>query len=166
MLQFTQNEVERGLNDFLTDANKREIAKLTGLYEQVIYGMFNPDNERKSASFTFLQIQTALDEINPELGEKHWKMVCHFREMSKKRRQTGELTPLNCFSQQISTFGNFGAELTRALHDGKLDKKEILTLQPFMQQLREFCDMFDDLFGNALQKEAIQEQNFGDLKAS
>lgn len=149
---FTQNEVERGLNDFLTDANKREIARVTGMYEQVVYGMFNPENERKSASFVFLQIQTALDGIDAGLGEKHWQMVSYFREMSKRRKPDGQLTPLACFSQQISTFGSFGAELTKAVQDGKLDRDEILTLQPFIQRLRDFCDMFDDIFSGALQK--------------
>lgn len=85
-INFTQSEVERELSDAIPHGRRRDIARLTGIYEAVIYGYLNPDDERKSPAFQLLLMQSAMDEIDPTMGEAHWQKICAMREGSKPQR--------------------------------------------------------------------------------
>lgn len=83
MIRFTQNEIEHPLSDAVPRGIRKEVARITGLYESVVYGYFNADDERKSPAFCLLLIQAALDHAAPEVGEAHWQHIVRFRELSK-----------------------------------------------------------------------------------
>ena len=82
-MHFTQAETETRLANTVPNGIKRDVARHTGLYEAIVYAWFNPHDERKSPMFKTLQIQAALDEINPEAGEAHWQEMKHMREANR-----------------------------------------------------------------------------------
>ncbi len=122
MLQYTQNEVEKELSDYLRHSDRREISRITGIYESVVKGMMNPDDERKSAAFVYLQIQCALDEIDSERGEQFFRTVAKFRELSKQRNPQS-----NCLAHDTGKLSKEVSDCVFAHLQGK----------PFTEQLTE-----------------------------
>jgi hypothetical protein len=84
MLALTQNEIESQISDTVPHGKRRDVARLTGTYESVMYAYFNADDARKSPQFETLAIQAALDELG--LGDEHWNVLCRLREVSKPQR--------------------------------------------------------------------------------
>jgi hypothetical protein len=83
MLQFTQEEVEKEIADILVHNDRAEVSRITGIHISTIKQQLNPDDERKSFTYSFLQVLCALDQISPERGEQLWLKVQQFREMSR-----------------------------------------------------------------------------------
>lgn len=100
-VEHSQNEIESELSDAVPHGIRRQIARDTGIYESVIYGYFNPDDERKSPHFTVLQIQAALDNsddpVAVQAGENLWQKMCILRQMSMPRRESDL-----CIDEEIS----------------------------------------------------------------
>lgn len=90
MLKFSQLEIETELRDCFLQGDIKQLAIRTGISDGIIGRELNPETHWRSAAYLFLQIQSALDEIDPARGECHWDRVVKFREMSKPRT-TGEL---------------------------------------------------------------------------
>jgi hypothetical protein len=153
-LEFTQNEVEKALNDFLTDANKRDVAKKTGMYEQVVYGMFNPENERKSCTFVFLQVQCALDEICPQIGEKHWQKVVEMRQLSRKRN----VQPF-CLDSQAEVVGNEIGEFVAARFGGKPLDVQHSEASDVIRELTKFVVGLEEQMKKEIEKNEIRLSN-------
>lgn len=127
MLQFTQKEIESELKDILKHGDVRRISLKTGIGETYLDGQFNPNDERKSPAFLFLQIQCALDEIDPERGDEFWESVGRFREMSKNRCPIDSL----CASAETGKLNKEVAEYISARIEGK----------PFDKQFSELLDI-------------------------
>ena len=85
-LQFTQEEVERELRDIVKHGDIREISLNAGIGEKYLSSQLNPDDERKSYAFGFLQIQCALDRASSERGDEFFEAVKRFRDLSKLRK--------------------------------------------------------------------------------
>jgi hypothetical protein len=100
VIKFSQQDAESQISDIIPRGLRRDIARLTGVYESVIYGMLNADDERKSYQYGTLQIQAALDELDPEVGDRHWQKMCKMREVSKGAKT--ELS-LDLHSAKLST---------------------------------------------------------------
>lgn len=83
MLQFSQAEIEGQLEDCFPYGTLREISIRTGIGETYLSQWLNQNDDRKSPTFQFLQIQCALDDFDVELGESHWQAVARFRDISK-----------------------------------------------------------------------------------
>lgn len=79
------------MDDCFPYGRVRSISILTGIGETYLGRDLNPNTEYKSPAFYFLQVQCALDEIDPACGDKHWRMVEKFRELSRPRTGTGSL---------------------------------------------------------------------------
>ena len=125
-LQFTQQEVESELKDVLKFGDVREMSLISGIGESYLKSQFNPDDERKSAAYCFLQIQCALDEINAERGEEFFQKIVNFRELSKKRKAI--LKDLNLETGKLN---REVAEFVAAKLEGK----------PYPVQLKELLDI-------------------------
>lgn len=85
-LQFTQEEISRAIRDIVKHGDIREIAIISGIGEKYLYGQFNPDDDRKSYIYGYLQIQAALDRVNAERGEELFLAVRRFRDLSQLRK--------------------------------------------------------------------------------
>lgn len=83
MISFTQNEIEQEISDAVPQGRRKDVARLTGIYPSIIYDYFNPEQPRKSPMFETLLIAAALDELDPEVGERFWETLCRLREMSR-----------------------------------------------------------------------------------
>lgn len=91
-MEHTQFEIESELSDVVPHGIRKAIARDTGIYPSVIYGYFNPDDERKSPMFETLLILSALDNSNDpdacKAGEAMWQKLCILRQMSMPRRES------------------------------------------------------------------------------
>lgn len=125
-MKLTQNQIESELSDIVPRGIRRDVARITQIYESTIYAMFNADDERKSAMFYFLQIQAALDEINGEVGEAHWLAMCRFRELSRPKTDSK-------LDASIET-GNLAKEVSDVII-AHCNKKSLAI------QLREICEV-------------------------
>lgn len=130
-LQFTQFEIESELKDVLKFGDVREISLISGIGESYLKSQFNPDDERKSAAYCFLQIQCALDEINPERGEELFQKIVNFRELSKKR-----IVILKCLNAETGKLNKEVAEFVGAKLEGK----------PYQIQFKELLDIEKQIF--------------------
>lgn len=81
-MRITQYEVEKELGKIVDDVCRQDIAASTGIYPTVVYGYFNPNDERKSPYFETLLIQAHVDAKNPECGARLWEAMNRLREMS------------------------------------------------------------------------------------
>lgn len=88
-MKFTQYDIEGELSDAVPNGIKNDIARVTGIYPSVVTGWFNRDDERKSPQYQMLQIQAALDNLYPEIGEAHWNTLERLREANKPARREG-----------------------------------------------------------------------------
>jgi hypothetical protein len=88
-MRFSQTDIEGELADTVPNGIKRDVASRTGIYESIVYAYFNKFDERKSPQFKTLQIQWALDELNPEVGERHWQAMVRLREANKPATTLG-----------------------------------------------------------------------------
>jgi hypothetical protein len=149
MLQFAQHEIEEAINDILKHADRIDIARITGIYKGVVEGMFNPNDERKSAIYIALQIICALDEIDETRGDALFQKIIEFRELSKIRRPANvkslktETGKLNCefaefiaahlegkpFDKQFAEFMQIEAQLA-VVKKGLLDEYNALKNKP------------------------------------
>jgi hypothetical protein len=80
-LALTQNQIESQLSDTVPHGKRRDVARLTGTYESILYAYFNADDPRKSPQFETLAIQAALDHLG--LGDEHWNAMCRLRDVSR-----------------------------------------------------------------------------------
>lgn len=108
MLEFTQKEVELEIAAILEDGDIKDISNISGIGYSYIDQQLNPNDARKSYIFGCLLIACALDKSAPERGEKLFRTIIKFRELSKKRNLTeicvnAETSKLNTeFSQFIN----------------------------------------------------------------
>lgn len=146
-LQFTQYEVERELADIIRRGDAKEIARITHIYDTIVYGMLNADDERKSYAFGFLQIQCALDEIDEQRGEAFFQAIVKFRELSKRRQKelagniahdTGKLSKevSDCVFSHLQG-KPFSEQLTEAIEAKAQIERLIETLVCHIKQERE-----------------------------
>lgn len=82
-MRFAQSEIEGQLSDIVPRGVRRDLAAATGIYESVMYGYYNADDERKSPAFCLLLIQAALDEHHSDIGDLHWQTICSIREAGR-----------------------------------------------------------------------------------
>src|SRR4051812_14841788 len=82
MLNFSQHEVEGRLQQNFPYGTVERLAIKTGRNPSQLVQELNPNSERESSSYRFLQIQCALDSHDPELGQAHWLQIIEFREAS------------------------------------------------------------------------------------
>lgn len=82
-MEFTQNDIERELSDTIPQGKRREIAQIARLGESIVYGYLNPDDERKSPAYLLLSMQSAMDEIDPAMGDAHWNKLADLRSASR-----------------------------------------------------------------------------------
>ena len=139
-LEYTQKEVELELRDQLKHGDIRRVSLLSGIGESYLEAQFNPNDERKSAAFVFLQIQCALDEISAERGERFWQTIVRFRETSKKRKKSALSV-----ARELAEFHRESADVTGAR----------LCEQSLDSQLREILEAERQL---ALLKEAVLQE--------
>jgi hypothetical protein len=126
-IQFTQEEVEKAMSEVLRHGDRTDVARITGLAESTIKRQFNPDDhEAVSCAFRILQIACALDEIDEVAGEKFWRTLCGFREMSNILRDR----PIDLDKES----GVLGKEVSEFVH-ARLAKK------PIREQIRELLDV-------------------------
>ena len=121
-MKFTQSEIEKELANTVPNGIKRDIARETHIYESIVYAYFNPYDERKSPQFQTLQIQAALDELHPEVGEAHWQALERLREASKPASKSGL-----CLKTETAKLGMETADVSRV----------VLTEAPLYTQLLE-----------------------------
>ena len=88
-MRFSQSQIEGQLNDCFPYGMIEAIHKETGISSSLLAQWLNPNDERESPQYRLIQIQEALDKLNPELGDKHWRLLSNFRELS--RPQTCEI---------------------------------------------------------------------------
>jgi hypothetical protein len=106
-LKFSQREVENELRDCFPNGEIRAVSIESGIRESYLDRGINPNDDHVSFSYRYLQVQTALDETNPEMGERHWQAMHRFRvlslpkgsqavdihqEVAKSDKETSELT--------------------------------------------------------------------------
>jgi hypothetical protein len=155
MLEFTQNEVEKDLSDYYRHSDRREISKITGIYESVVKGMINPDGERKSAAFTFLQMQCALDEIDSERGDQHLQKVLQFRELSKKRKP-GAL----CLETQAGNVATEFAQFTVAVFADKPLETQLSEIDDVIREAERFKQGLIDRLAKDSTKQEVFDSVF------
>lgn len=160
MLEFTQEEVEEGLASTLGSITRKQIALKSGVSESYIKRQFNSNDEQASCLFRALQIICGIDDEDEETGEEFVHKFLSYRELSKKRRNKKEVSPIECLVQKHHLDGDFGAEILEALSDGKLTRKEIERLSPHIARFRRLCDLFDQVFSDELAKEEITADVF------
>jgi len=141
-LQFTKNEIEREIRDCLKHGDIREISIITGKSETYLASQLNPDDERESYTYLFLQFICAVDQIDRERGDKLWDLVENFRELSM-RRQIGE-TNANTESGKLLSE-------TKDFIEARLNGKDFLT------QLNEIADIERQI--KAAKTAVIDERN-------
>jgi hypothetical protein len=139
MLQFSQYEIEAPLNDCFPYGTIRDISILTGIGASYLAQYTNENDTRKSPTFEFLQIQCALDETNPECGERHWRQVEQFRELSRPRDAKGLRVDTAALDNHKESF-----DVADAVMKGK----------PLYDQLTEVCQQ---IAAAEKHKEAILE---------
>ena len=121
-MKFSQIEIESELSDAVPNGIKNDIARVTGTYPAIMMAWFNRDDERKSPQFQTLQIQAALDGLNPQIGEAHWQALTRLREASKPIANHGLCIHIETAKTQKET-----TDLTCA----------VLTDAPLYDQLKE-----------------------------
>src|SRR4051794_15847873 len=82
MLKFSQNEIEGQLDDCFPYGSVKEVAIIASRNPSQLAQELNPNDERPSDSYLFLQVQCGLDGKYPEYGEAHWQKIVQFREAS------------------------------------------------------------------------------------
>jgi hypothetical protein len=125
---FSQYEIESELSDAVPNGIKTEIARKTGIYPAIVDAYFNRDNERKSPQFQTLQMQAAMDELHPEIGERHWRTLERLREAGKPAKKGGL-----CVKTETGRAAKENSELTAC----------VLTDAPLYDQLREAMEARD-----------------------
>jgi hypothetical protein len=107
-MKFNQFDIESAISDIIPHGLRKQIAATTQLYPSMLYGMLNADDERKSFQFGTLQIQSALDQIDINIGDRHWTQLEWFREMGK---------PLICQGKSVSVeTGKLAKEVADVIH--------------------------------------------------
>lgn len=129
-IQYTQNEVERELRDILKHGDIRELSVLTGLGESYLSQQLNPDDERVSYVYRFLQIQCAIDEIDPERGDIFFEALKRFRDQSRIRR------PVDlCSTRETSRLLTEHSEFIDARLTGKSLSEQLRELDDLKRQI-------------------------------
>jgi hypothetical protein len=82
MLNFSQHEVEGRLQQHFPYGTAERLSVLTGRNPSQLIQELNPNSDRESPSYRFLQIQCALDAHDLKLGQAHWLQIIEFRETS------------------------------------------------------------------------------------
>lgn len=125
-LSFTQEELERELADIISHGDRVELARMSGLSESYIKRQFNADDhEAVSSAFRLLQIGCALDQIDPEKGERFRQTLLRFRGLSLPGGAgSGASRAAARLNNEVADFINARIEE-----------------QPFMDQLRELGDI-------------------------
>jgi hypothetical protein len=107
-MKFNQYDIETAISDTIPHGVRKQVAAITQIYPSMLYGMLNPDDERKSYQFGTLQIQSALDQIDINIGDRHWTQLEWFREMGK---------PLICQGKSVSVeTGKLAKEVADVIH--------------------------------------------------
>lgn len=94
-MRFTQFEIESAISDSIPRGLRKQVAAKTHIYESVLYGFLNEHDERKSPQYQTLTIQAALDELDAEAGEKHWRTLDGLRSMNKPIDAGGSSSGIN-----------------------------------------------------------------------
>jgi hypothetical protein len=133
-LQLTQNDIEKTLADVLPNGKRKEIARLTHTYESVLYGYLNPDDERKSPAFQQLAIQAAIDEIDPEMGERYFQAFCALRATSLPVRFKTHLCP----TRELGNLSKEFTDVVVAKCEGKPEPEQRREISELRRQLDQY----------------------------
>jgi len=133
-LQLTQNDIEKTLADVLPNGKRKEIARLTHTYESVLYGYLNPDDERKSPAFQQLAIQAAIDEIDPEMGERYFQAFCALRAASLPIRFKTHLSP----THELGHLSKAYSDVVVARCEGKSKTEQCHEISELRRQLDQY----------------------------
>ncbi len=161
-LIFTHEEVEETLANALQGVTRKKIAVACQLSESYIKRQFNSNDEQMSCLFRALQIICGIYGVNEETGERFFTAFKGLVEMSKPRANYDPPSVFDVLIEKHHLDGNFSAEIMEALKDGKLNRREVKSLMPFIASLRAVCEAFDDTF-NAELKEEIEGDFFAGM---
>lgn len=80
---FTQAEIERRIADKVPHGMRRDIARTARIGESIVYGWFNPDDERKSPFYLTLSMLAAGLAEHPVETEELFQEFCKMYEQCK-----------------------------------------------------------------------------------
>jgi hypothetical protein len=114
MLNLTRKCIEGPLSDCFPYGSHEKVSIATGIGASYLSQWANPNDERESPTYRFLQIQCALDELDPDNGEKHWNHVVQFRALSLPRTPGGL-----CINTELGNSAKEDADVIIAYSNGQ-----------------------------------------------
>lgn len=138
---FTQSDVEGRIADKVSRGMRRDIAKTARIGESIVYGWFNPDDERKSPFFLALSMLAAGLSEHPVETEELFQEFCTMYEECKP-------LPFNPKGPNVDReLANLSQEFTDVIVakcEGKTEAEQRHEIQELRAQINRYEDA---LFG-------------------
>lgn len=138
---FTQAEIERRIADKVPHGMRRDIARTARIGESIVYGWFNPDDERKSPFYLTLSMLAAGLAEHPVETEELFQEFCKMYEQCKPMPFAPKGPNVE---QELANLSQEFTDVIRAKCEGKSETEQRHEIAELRSQINRYEDA---LFG-------------------